>query len=37
MSFSLLASDCIAILQLANKVLERFDDAPEQFKAISTE
>jgi hypothetical protein len=37
MSFSHLASDCIAILQLANRVLERFDDAPEQFKAISNE
>jgi hypothetical protein len=37
MSFGYSVGDCIAILQLANKVRERFDDAPEQFKAISNE
>ena len=37
MSFGYSVGDCIAILQLANKVLERFDDAPEQFQAISNE
>jgi hypothetical protein len=37
MSFGYSVGDCIAILQLANKVRERFNDAPEQFKAISNE
>lgn len=37
MSFGYSVGDCIAILQLANKVRERFDDAPEQFKVISNE
>lgn len=37
MSFGYSIGDYIAILQLVNKVRERFDDAPEQFKAISNE
>lgn len=37
MSFGCSVGDCIAVLQIANKIRERFGDAPEQFKAISNE
>jgi hypothetical protein len=37
MSFGLGVGDFIAVLQLANTIRGRFDDAPEQFKAISNE
>ena len=37
MSFGYSVSDCVAILQLANQIRERFVDAPEQFKAVSNE
>lgn len=37
MSFGYSVGDCIAILHLANKIRERFADAPEQFKAVSNE
>jgi hypothetical protein len=37
MSFGYSVGDCIVIVQLANKIRERFVDAPEQFKAISNE
>jgi hypothetical protein len=37
MSFGCSVSDFITILLLANKIRERFVDAPEQFKAISDE
>jgi hypothetical protein len=37
MSFGLSVGDFITILQLANKIRERFVDAPEQFEAISDE
>jgi hypothetical protein len=37
MSFGYGFVDCIAIFQLANKVRERFIDAPEQFKAVLNE
>jgi hypothetical protein len=37
MSFGFSIGDFITILQLANKIRERFVDAPEQFKAISDE
>jgi hypothetical protein len=37
MNFGCSVGDFIAVLQLANKIRERFVDAPEQFKAISDE
>lgn len=37
MSFGFGVGDCLAVLQLANRIRERFVDAPEQFKAISKE
>jgi hypothetical protein len=37
MSFGYSIGDFITILQLANKIRERFVDAPEKFKAISDE
>ena len=37
MSFGDRVSDCIAILQLANRIRERFEGAPEEFEAISNE
>jgi hypothetical protein len=37
MSFGCSVGDIITVLQLANKIRERFVDAPEQFKAISDE
>jgi hypothetical protein len=37
MSFGLSVGDLVTTLQLANKIRERFVDAPEQFKAISDE
>ena len=37
MSFGFGVGDFLAVLKLANSVRERFDDAPEQFKAISKE
>jgi hypothetical protein len=37
MSFGFGVADFITVLRLANKIHERFVDAPEQFKAISDE
>lgn len=37
MSFGFGVSDFVTVLQLANRVCQRFVDAPEQFKAISDE
>ncbi|KAH9209728.1 hypothetical protein DL95DRAFT_449184 [Leptodontidium sp. 2 PMI_412] len=37
MSFGFSVGDFIAVLQLANNIRARFDNAPEQFKAISNE
>ena len=37
MSFGYSVGDSITIIQLANKIRERFVDAPEQFKATSDE
>lgn len=37
MSFGFGVGDFITVLQLANKIRERFVDAPEQFEAISDE
>jgi hypothetical protein len=37
MSFSYSAGDIIAVLHLAEKIRERFVDAPEQFKGILNE
>lgn len=37
MSFGYGAGDFIVVAQLANKIRQRFVDAPAQFKAISDE
>ena len=37
MSFGFSLGDFIAVLDKANQLRERFDDAPQQFKAISNE
>jgi hypothetical protein len=37
MSFGCSTGDFIAVAQLANKIRQRFVDAPAQFKAISDE
>jgi hypothetical protein len=37
MSFGFSVGDFVAVLQLANRVRQRFVGAPEQFKAISDE
>jgi hypothetical protein len=37
MSFGYSISDFIAVAQLANKIRQRFVDAPAQLKAISDE
>jgi len=37
MSFGFSVGDFITVLQLANKIRQRFVDAPDQFKAISDE
>jgi hypothetical protein len=37
MSFGFSVGDFVTVLQLANKIRERFVDAPEQFEAISDE
>jgi hypothetical protein len=37
MSFGFGVGDFLAVLQLANKVRERFVDAPSQFQGISSE
>lgn len=37
MSFGFSVGDFIAVLQLVNNIRARFDNAPEQFKAISNE
>jgi hypothetical protein len=37
MSFGFSVGDIIAVATLANKIRQRFVDAPEQFKAIPEE
>lgn len=37
MSFGFSIGDCLAVIQLANKVRKDFTDAPKQFEHISTE
>jgi hypothetical protein len=37
MSFGLSIGDIITVAKLANKIRQRFVNAPEQFKAISDE
>jgi hypothetical protein len=37
MSFGVSVGDFVTIVQLANKIRQRFVDAPEQFTAINDE
>jgi hypothetical protein len=37
MNFGFSVGDIVTVHQLANKIRERFVDAPEQFEAISDE